>query len=64
MKPETRDFATLLAHQYDQPPSTTPNYLGQSPASPRQIDEVIHGPGGLSSKALRKFRREERRQGR
>ena len=59
MKEEARNISTLLAHLYDQP-AETPNFRGQTPATPKQIADVIHGQHEPSR---REQRREERRRG-
>jgi hypothetical protein len=53
---ETRDIRTLLAHQYDQP-DVTPNFRGQTPATPKQVADVIHNPNLPSVKQLRRARK-------
>ena len=55
---ETRDWRTLLAHRHDQP-TATPDPFGRTPASPREIADVIHNP---SVPSRRQLRREEKRQ--
>jgi hypothetical protein len=53
---ETRDWRTLLAHRHDQP-TATPDPFGRTPASPREIADVIHNPNIPSVKQLRRAQR-------
>jgi hypothetical protein len=59
---ETRDIRTLLAHQFDQEIPATPDPFGRSPATPRQISDVIHSPHELSRRELRRLEKRQRGQ--
>ena len=56
---ETRDIRTLLAHQCDQS-SAVPDFLGRTPATPKEIADVIHQPHEPSHRQLRRIERDQR----